>query len=480
MASFNWPPQSSSGSSGVTSVNGLSGDLTLVAGTGITITPSGTNITITASAFTAGNLTDTGTDGIIVTGGTGAVIGSGTSLAQHVADTTHNGYLSSTDWNTFNGKQASGSYITSLSGDGTASGPGAAAFTLTSVNANIGSFGSSTSIPSFTVNAKGLLTAAGSNVVIAPAGTLSGTTLNSTVVSSSLTSVGTIITGVWDGTTIALANGGTGQTSAANAFIALAPLTTAGDLLYENASPAPARLAIGSTGNVLTVSGGLPTWAPPATSGTVTSVGLSLPSIITVSGSPVTGSGTLTGTLATQAANLVFSGPSSGSVTTPTFRSLVANDIPSTLNSTNITGTVAGSGAGSGVVGQVLISDVTTPTNTGASGTFFDATSISIPAGSWRLEGNLMYSSTATTWTTVDLRVGISTTSGNSGTGLVNGTTQSQFNGAANINFNAISVMTPVVFINISTQTTYYLKGTCDTFTGSPQYVCRFTAQRIF
>jgi len=51
-----------------------------------------------------GNLTDAGTDGITVTGGTGAVIGSGTSLSQHVADASHNGYLSSTDWNTFNGK----------------------------------------------------------------------------------------------------------------------------------------------------------------------------------------------------------------------------------------------------------------------------------------------------------------------------------------------------------------------------------------
>lgn len=46
------------------------------------------------------NLTDTGTDGLIVTGGSGAVVGA-VSLSQHVADTTHNGYLSSTDWNSF-------------------------------------------------------------------------------------------------------------------------------------------------------------------------------------------------------------------------------------------------------------------------------------------------------------------------------------------------------------------------------------------
>jgi hypothetical protein len=53
-----------------------------------------------------GNLTDVGTDGIVVTGGTGAVVGTGTSIAQHVADASHNGYLSLTDWSTFNGKQS--------------------------------------------------------------------------------------------------------------------------------------------------------------------------------------------------------------------------------------------------------------------------------------------------------------------------------------------------------------------------------------
>jgi hypothetical protein len=80
--------------------------------------------------------------------------------------------------------------ITALTGDGTANGPGSVVLTLTTVNSSIGTFGSSTSIPTFTVNAKGLITAASGNPVIAPAGTLTGTTLNSTVVSSSLTSLG--------------------------------------------------------------------------------------------------------------------------------------------------------------------------------------------------------------------------------------------------------------------------------------------------
>lgn len=41
------------------------------------------------------------------------------------------GYLSSTDWSTFNAKQPAGNYITSLTGEATASGPGAASVTLT-------------------------------------------------------------------------------------------------------------------------------------------------------------------------------------------------------------------------------------------------------------------------------------------------------------------------------------------------------------
>lgn len=62
--------------------------------------------------------------------------------------------------------------------------------------------------------------------------------------------------------------------------------------------------------------------------GTVTSVGLSVPSIFAVSGSPVTTSGTLAATLASQNANTVFAGPSSGAATTPTFRALAAADLP--------------------------------------------------------------------------------------------------------------------------------------------------------
>jgi len=96
-----------------------------------------------------------------------------------------------TNWFT-NENSSGGDAITALTGDATASGPGSATITLATVNSNVGSFGSSTAIPSFTVNAKGLITAASTNVVVAPAGTLTGTTLASNVVSSSLTTVGGI------------------------------------------------------------------------------------------------------------------------------------------------------------------------------------------------------------------------------------------------------------------------------------------------
>lgn len=390
MASYEWPESGSgSGGGGVTSLNTLTGDLTLAAGTNITITPSGGNtLTIAATGGGGGGITSINADttaaqlitsasptnlGIVttsgntvltltgasiveatssvltITGATNAVLGTGVSIQVKLASTSQSGYISSTDWNTFNGKQASGNYITALTGDGTASGPGSAALTLATVNSNVGSFGdathvsaitvngkglvtaaastsiqiaesqvtnlvsdlaakqsttltnthilvgngsavatdvalsgdatlantgaltlatvassgttgSSTSIPSITINAKGLVTSVSGNAVIAPAGTLTGTTLASNVVTSSLTTVGTITSGTWTGTSIAIANGGTGQTSASAAFNALSPMTTSGDIIYGGISGTGTRLPKGTDGQYLQLASGVPSW----------------------------------------------------------------------------------------------------------------------------------------------------------------------------------------------------------------------------
>ena len=49
-----------------------------------------------------------------------------------------------------------------------------------------------------------------------------------------------------------------------DAKTAKSTLTTTGDIYYASAANTPARLGIGSTGNVLTVASGIPSWAAPA------------------------------------------------------------------------------------------------------------------------------------------------------------------------------------------------------------------------
>lgn len=67
-------------------------------------------------------------DGCVTSvGGTAPVVSSGgttPSISMHVADATHDGYLSQTDWSTFNAKQPAGSYLTDVTADAPISGSG--------------------------------------------------------------------------------------------------------------------------------------------------------------------------------------------------------------------------------------------------------------------------------------------------------------------------------------------------------------------
>lgn len=79
---------------------------------------------------------------------------------------------------------------------------------------------------------------------------------------SSITTLGTITTGTWQGTTLATGFGGTGLTT-----------YTAGDLIYCSSANVLSKLAIGTTGQVLVVNGSnLPAWATPSSTAFKTNV----------------------------------------------------------------------------------------------------------------------------------------------------------------------------------------------------------------
>lgn len=78
--------------------------------------------------------------------------------------------------------------------------------------------------------------------------------------STAVTILGTIATGVWQGTTVGVGYGGTGLAS-----------YTAGDILYASGTTTLAKLAKGSDTEVLTLASGVPTWAAP-TVGDITGV----------------------------------------------------------------------------------------------------------------------------------------------------------------------------------------------------------------
>jgi hypothetical protein len=148
-------------------------------------------------------------------GATSPVVSSGgttPTISMSAATSSVSGYLTSTDWNTFNNK-GSGT-VTSVSGTGSVNGITLTGTVTSSGNIVLGGALSNVTnaqLQNSSVTVNGTSISLGSSgTVTAAAGTLTGTTLNSTVVSSSLTSVGTIGTGTWQGTIIGTLYGGTG------------------------------------------------------------------------------------------------------------------------------------------------------------------------------------------------------------------------------------------------------------------------------
>ncbi len=132
------------------------------------------------------------------------------------------------------------------------------------------------------------------------------------------------------------------KTGNTNQVVSATGANTAGHpLLYDASGNAIISSVQGNTTQVQMASGSptagyalvydangnaVPGSGPP---GTVSSVALTAPGEFSVSGSPVTGSGTIAITKANETANTVWAGPTSGGAAQPAFRALVAADIPS-------------------------------------------------------------------------------------------------------------------------------------------------------
>ena len=300
---------------------------------------------------------------------------------------------------------------------------------------------------------------------IAGAGTVtsvdvSGGTTGLTTSGGPITAAGTITLAG----TLITSNGGTGLGS-----------YTAGDLLYYATGTALSKLGIGSSTHVLTSSGTAPQWTDPATMtvgtatsatnvaggsanqipyqtgagatsfvvaptvantylewsgsafqwsanplGSVTSVGLALPAEFTISNSPVTSSGTLTGAWANATENYVFAGPATAPAGTPSFRALVAADVP-TLNQNT-----TGSAASLSISGQTGLLTFTGITSTNRIKTVRDADDTILElGGSYTPTGTWNWTTATATWPTFNQN-----TTGSAGS-VVNAVTFTNTGGAS-------------------------------------------------
>lgn len=191
-------------------------------------------------------------------------------------------------------------------------------------------------------------------------------TISASKTFSNITVTGGSISGITD---LAVVDGGTGSSTASGAranlaaaglgansdITSLAGLTTALSIIQGGTGSTTAIGArvnllpsyAGNEGKVIAVKSDgtdieyiVPT-AGGGGSGSVTSVALTVPNILSVSGSPVTSSGTLAINLASQAINTIFAGPT-GSTGVPTFRALVSADVPALAYLPSSGGTVSG------------------------------------------------------------------------------------------------------------------------------------------
>ena len=229
-----------------------------------------------------------------------------------------------------------------------------------------------TGVTSFSAGTTGLTPNTATAGVVTLAGTLSVANGGTGIVT--VPANGQLLVGNGTNYTVATLGAGTG----------ISTTTGSGTLTINNTG---VTSIVAGTGISVSGATGAVTVSSTSTA-TVSSVALSLPSIFTVSGSPVTTAGTLTGTLNTQTNNLVFAGPTTGGPLTPTFRTLglATNDI----NDVTIT---------SAASGQALVYDGTKWVNTNATASASTGNIGVTPTGggtSWSLVSGNLYTANYT------------------------------------------------------------------------------------
>ena len=141
-----------------------------------------------------------------------------------------------------------------------------------------------------------------------------------------------------------------------------------------------------------------------------------------------------------------------------------------------ITGTATNNAAAAGKVGQ-YIESIAASTNFPSTTTFGDLTSISLTAGDWDVTAFGYAEVASGTWTVA--RVGISSTTGNSSSGLTLGTNEAlQSCNPANAMVN-IPLVVPSFRVSLASTTTYYMKFSATYSAGQPVCRGRISARRV-
>ena len=190
-------------------------------------------------------------------------------------------------------------------------------FSITNTGVSAAAYGSASQVATFTVNSQGQITlAANASIAIAASQITSGT-IDSARLSGSysgITGLGTLLDLTVTNTITGSVSGNAGTATTAGKATNIAG-GAVGSVPYQSATDVTAFLAAGSNGQVLTLAGGLPSWATPTT-GTVTSVG----GTGTVSGISLSGTVTTTGNLTLGGTLDLSAPPAIGGTTANTVR----------------------------------------------------------------------------------------------------------------------------------------------------------------